>query len=134
MKKLFSAFLILGSFSVFANDLEWQVYDKDCRVEVLEDIYILHSTIEVQTGNVRMTANSINRNDNRRVAAGRFFYIRGLSEDKILFRDPTMKNICVFASNNGRCLSIRNLDVEDIEIYSNGMLKMVCEEKGTVDA
>lgn len=134
MKLLLCALFMLSSVTAIAGDLEWQIADKDCHVEVLEDLYILHSTVEVQTGYARLTANTINRNVNRRLATGRTFLVRGASENKILFRDGTVRNLCLFASNNGMCLSIRNLDVQDIEIFSNGMLKMECVERGTVDA
>lgn len=134
MKLLLCALFMFSGLSAFAGDLEWQIADKDCHVEVLEDLYILHSTVEVQTGSARLTANTINRNVNRRLAAGRKFFVRGASEDKIQFRDGTVRNLCIFASNNGMCLFIRNLDVEDIETFSNGMLRMECVERGTVDA
>ena len=134
MKFILSALFVLSSLSAFAGDLRWEVEDKNCHVEVLEDVYILHSTQDVILDKVRLTALSINRNENRRLRAGRIIPVRTVTDDKIIFRDGTMRDICVFASNNGMCLWTRNLDVSDIATYSQGMLQMVCVPKGTVDA
>lgn len=135
MKKLISAFLLLFSVSVFAQDempLDYEIFERDCYVEVLKDIYVLHSTNMVQVGLISLTTNKIDRTQHRRLAEGRILRVRNHSEREILFRDPAIKKMCL-VSQQGICLKISSMFKSEIELFSEGMLKMVCEDKGTSD-
>ncbi|WP_408099038.1 hypothetical protein ACJVC5_08985 [Peredibacter sp. HCB2-198] len=134
MKLLLGLFCALSAFSSFAyNDLNDMVFDKNCDVVVQEDIYFLHSTIAVLVGSANLTALHMDRDRDRRLAAGRRLKVHRTTHDRIIFDDSAVRDLMILANNNGMPIFTKNLSVSDIATYSAGTLYMECRDKETVD-
>lgn len=128
MKKIVSIFALLLSFSSFAS-IEYDVFENNCYVEVLEPIILLHSSGSVINGNIQLNAKRIDYNNTRQLSPGRIIRVQSTDYFNIRFVDKALKDMCFVSHNNGMCADLRFIDTSDIETFSNGTLRMFCEPK-----
>ena len=133
MKLLLSALLMLSSFSVLAGGLDYEILDRDCTVEVLQDLYVYSGTSVLEVGSIRLTTLDIDPKKHRRLAAGRILKVSHATQKEIFFDDSAILKICMFSSNNGSCWKVHDMDATDVGSFSSGTLRMECKEKETVD-
>lgn len=133
MKKILSLMTLVLSFSAFASmPIDIEVFENDCYVEVLEPLVLLHSSSVLETGNIQLTPKRIDHNNHRQLSQGRIIRVRDTDRYTVRFYDNAMRDMC-FVTNNGMCAQLNFISVEDIEIFSNGTLRMVCQPKQIIE-
>lgn len=132
MKKIVSVLALLLSFSSFAT-IEYDVFENNCYVEVMQPIVLLHSSASVQVGSILLNAKRIDRNNTRQLSPGRIIQVQSTDQYNVRFFDNALKSMCLVISNTGMCMDIRFVDASDIETFSYGALRMFCESKQIVE-
>lgn len=130
--KILLSLMVLISFSVSARSFEDVVWKEKCNIEVTKDIIIPYGYMGINSGSVNIQTRTIDKNNNRRLKAGRILKIMNMTDNIILLDDASVHSLCVL-NGYGGCTDLDELEAEKFESYSGKTMRLNCEKKPTID-